>query len=269
MPKVVACIIARTVSQRLPLKVLRDINEGTSMIDFLIQRVKGCSAIDKVYICTSRESVDDIFEDIAKRNNVQIYRGSSDAVIERMIEVGEIEQADIVLRITGDNPFSSIEYVSRQIEFLLQEKLDYVRLVDVPIGVAVEVIKFESLKDCYAKMDPAISEYLMLFLFEPKQYNCGIVKPFENDFSYLSVTVDTPEDLIRAKNIARLCDKQNLLIDIISLLIDESKNEFFPKKAIQAGGKIKYPYGEEITFEQFSNDMQRRKENSKIVRLYE
>ena len=40
MAKIVACIIARTVSQRLPLKVLRDIRNGVSIIELLIDRIK-------------------------------------------------------------------------------------------------------------------------------------------------------------------------------------------------------------------------------------
>ena len=37
--KVVACIIARTTSTRLPLKVLRDAGDGQSILDLLIDRV--------------------------------------------------------------------------------------------------------------------------------------------------------------------------------------------------------------------------------------
>ena len=104
--KVVACIIARTVSKRLPLKVLRDLINGVSMIDFLVQRIKKVSEIDEIYICTSINIVDDILEDVAIRNDIKIYRGSEDEVIERMISVGDLEQADVLLRITGDNPLT-------------------------------------------------------------------------------------------------------------------------------------------------------------------
>lgn len=269
MAKIVACIIARTVSQRLPLKVLRDITTGVSMIEFLIDRIKTISSVDEIYICTSKESVDDIFEDIVIRTGVKIYRGSSDAVIERMIEVGNIEKADFVLRITGDNPFSSVEYVNDQIEFLIQEKLDYVRLVDVPIGASIEVINYEALCDCYSKMDHSVSEYLMLFLFEPNNYRCGIIKPFEQDFSRYSITVDIQDDYIRAKNLVLFCKKDFSLKNIINLLTDDSISDLFPKKEIILNGKVKYPYNQEITFEEFTKDMERRKEESILKNLYE
>lgn len=269
MAKIVACIIARTVSQRLPLKVLRDIRNGVSIIELLIDRIKTISSVNEIYICTSKESVDDIFEDIVIRKGIKIYRGSSDAVIERMIEVGVIENADIVLRITGDNPFSSVEYVDEQIELLIKEKLDYVRLVDVPIGASIEVINYQALCDCYSKMDHTVSEYLMLFLFEPNSYKCGIIKPFKQDYSKFSITVDIQEDFIRAKNLAIFCKNDFSLKNIMNLLTDNSKSDFFPKKEIVSSGMIKYPYNQEITFEEFSRDMNRRKKASFLKNLHE
>ena len=65
--KTIACIIARTVSKRLPLKVLRNVTEQFSVLDFIIQRLKFVNNIDKVYLCTSSEPVDDIMEDVAKK----------------------------------------------------------------------------------------------------------------------------------------------------------------------------------------------------------
>ena len=123
MAKVIACIIARTVSKRLPLKVLRDIYPSISMIEFLISRVKSVNEVSDVYICTSREQEDDILEDVAFRNRVKIYRGSADMVIERMLAVGKIEQADVLIRITGDNPFTAIEYIPTQLSLMQEKKI--------------------------------------------------------------------------------------------------------------------------------------------------
>ena len=153
--KTIACIIARTVSTRLPIKVLRDLTPGTTMIDYLVQRLKTVQRIDEIYICTSSQPVDDVLEDVAIRNGVKLYRGSEDKVIERMIDVGTEEAADVVLRITADNPFTTTEYIDEQIQFVIENELDYARIVEVPIGASPEVIRFSALKDCYAKMDPS------------------------------------------------------------------------------------------------------------------
>src|SRR5690554_3463171 len=141
MSKLVACIIARTTSSRLPLKVLRDNGVGYSVLSTLIRRLKSVKELDSIYICTSNEKVDDIMEDIGKNEGIEVYRGSPDKVIERMIEVGRITNADILIRITADNPLSSVEYIPDQYKLMMAKDLDYVRVVNVPIGATVELIK--------------------------------------------------------------------------------------------------------------------------------
>lgn len=269
MGKTVACIIARTVSKRLPLKVLRDIYSGVPMIDFLIKRVKKVECIDEIYLCTSTEDVDDILEDIAIRNEIKLYRGSPDAVIERMISVGDLESADIVLRITGDNPFTSTEHLNQQILFLKERSLDYVRLINVPLGATAEVISLKALKDCYARMDPNISEYLMLFLFEPKVYKCGVVAITERDYSNLSVTVDTHADLTRARILlTELKLREPLEIKLLDI-IDVFGKVDLPSGVIEPSGMVKLPYDRLISYDEFSADMNRRKDSSLRLNCYE
>lgn len=270
MAKVVACIIARTVSKRLPLKILRDLEPGLSMIDFLVQRVKSVSKIDEIYLCTSTESVDDVLEDVANRNSVKLYRGSADAVIERMLSVGDIEKADVLIRITGDNPLASVEFINQQLQLLEDNNLDYVRVIDVPIGATTEVMTTAALKRCYSIMDPSVSEYLMLFLFEPNTFKCGIIKAFKDDYSSYSVTVDTPDDLIRTKSVLNFLKRKHTEIKLSDLIsIYQNPNVKLPAMKISSGGNIKYPYDKIITFDEFCLDMNRRKENSILIKLYE
>ncbi|RAW01304.1 cytidylyltransferase domain-containing protein [Pseudochryseolinea flava] len=267
MAKTVACIIARTVSTRLPLKVLRNISDQYTMLEFMIQRLKKTRAIDEVFICTSYEPMDEIMEDIAKRNNVSIYRGSPENVIERMLAVGELTNADILMRITGDNPFTSTEYIDKQVALLREKELDYVRLVDVPIGATAEVMTRKALIKCSELMDPSVSEYLMLFMFEPMNFKCGVIKPFEEDHSSITITVDTPEDLIRTKLITSAYEGDPLEItlqQIVKIIIDKE----LPHSRIKGGGQIKLPFGKTVAFEDFSNDMKRRVSQSEMLTMY-
>jgi len=270
--KVVACIIARTVSTRLPLKVLRDFKPHFSMLDFLIQRVKSESTIDKVYLCTSNEVVDDILEDVAIRNGIDIYRGSADKVIERMLSVGEIESADILIRITGDNPFTAVELIPNQVEFLKENLLDYVRISGLPVGATSEVFTNDALIECNQIMDPKYSEYLMVYMFEPKNFETGIIKFLSDDFSEYSLTVDTPDDFQRSKLILDHVTAdgpiQNVSItSIIKVLSDEAID--LPARRFRKGEIVKMPGGKTISFDDFQIDMERRINDSKVLKLYE
>lgn len=272
MSKVVACIIARTVSTRLPLKVLRDFRPHFSMLDFLIQNVKTQNEIDEVYLCTSREPVDDILEDVAARNNVKIYRGSPDQVIERMLSAGEKEDADLLIRITGDNPFTAVEFLPEQIEFLKEYNLDYVRMDDLPIGGTPEVFTFEALKKCNELMDPSLSEYLMMYMFEPENFKTGVVRAFEKSYAEYSLTVDTPGDFERTKIILDELgfdgDMNKIRFSKI-LEILEDENIEMPARKLSGGGMIRMPEGPPVTYETFKKDMRRRIEGSWEKNIYE
>lgn len=268
--KVIACIIARTVSTRLPLKIFRDIGNGTSLLDFLITRIKSVSAIDEVFLCTSQEDVDDILEDVATKNNIRLYRGSANAVIERMLAAGKMASADIVLRITGDNPFTAIEYIGQQINFLIANQLDYVRITDVPIGATAEVISYSALQRCNELMDPSVSEYMMLFLFEPKHFKCGVLKVFPDDYSYLSLTVDTKRDLARARTLINSfanADAINILLRDCIEVLKKTEPAVDLEHSTTAIKTVKLPYGKEMSFEDFRADMIRRKENAQMLNL--
>jgi len=266
MGKVVACIVARTVSQRLPLKVLRDLRPGLSMLDFLIQNVKTQKAVDEIYICTSAETVDDILEDVAIRNNIKIYRGSPDEVIERLLAVGEIEDAEILIRITGDNPFTDASLIAQQVAFLREENLDYVRVADLPIGATAEVFTRAALQKCNTLMDPKVSEYMMLYLFEPKHFGCGIISAYGGrDYSSYSVTVDQPSDLVRTKIILDHIGFTGFADfsfgRVLEVLIDASID--MPARIVKPSGTVKLPFDQVMSYEDFQADMQRRKDHSK------
>ena len=260
--KTIACIIARTVSTRLPLKVLRNVVDNYSMLDFMIQRLKLVKNVDDIYICTSHEIVDDILEDVAKRNSVKIYRGSPDAVIERLISVGNIEKSDNVIRITGDNVFTTVEYLEEQIEIHNKNNLDYTRIVNIPIGATSEVMKLTAVKECYDLIDPAVSEYLLLYMFKPEHYKCGVIniQNIKSSSNY-SVTVDTNNDLERTKKIFELYKSNPLEIRLEEIIEIIDENDL-PNSKIEFAGNVKMPYGEEIPFKEFQTDMNNRIKNS-------
>ena len=262
MSKTVACVIARTVSTRLPLKVLRTVTPGFSMLDFMLQRLKKVRGLDEVYLCTSREAVDDILEDVAEANDVKFYRGSADAVIERIIDVGEQEQASNVIRVTGDNVFTACEYLDQQICIHKQNDLEYTRIVDLPIGATAEVMALDAVKDCYTKIDPAVSEYLLMYMFNPEAYRCGVAKVSGlADFSNLCLTVDTPEDLKRTKELFTLYNGCKLDVSLKNILEILNSHDL-PQSRVAADAELKMPYGKTVSFADFNSDMKARASKS-------
>ena len=260
MTKVVACIVARTVSTRLPLKVLRDLVPGMTMLDFIIKNIQLNASVDQIYLCTSTAPQDDILVDIAERNNIKIYRGSAEDVTERLLSVAHQEQADILVRITGDNPFSSVEYITSQVGFLQERNLDYVRMDKLPIGAGCEVFTTRALEKCVSDMDRSVSEYLMLFMFQPQKFRCGVMHIVGQDFGNHSLTVDMPADLERTKSILSHLNFTNDFkgIKLKHILKVISENTDLPAIKYEPSGDVKLPYGKVIPFTAFKADMNER-----------
>lgn len=263
--KTVACIIARTNSTRLPKKVLKKI-KGKTVIEHIIERVKAVKGIDEIYIATSNNPDDKVLGDIAVKNNIKIYYGSETSVIDRMLDIGKIENADNLIRITGDNIFTDYEILQKVLDCHIENDVEYSRGELLPIGTTAEVININALKRCYNSIDPHKSEYLFYYIFDPTKYKTLVLVPENKKYKneYASLTVDTPDDFERTKFIFDNIDSQLINYkDIIEL----SRLNEIPNFKINDSLSIKLPDMESISYGDFRKIINDRINNS-IIKLY-
>src|SRR5690606_8013393 len=106
---------------------------------------------------------------------------------------------------------------------------------------------------------------------DPNKYRCGIVKPFTEDYSEFSLTVDTLEDLKRfrftMKHFKEHAEHPEE-IKLKEILNFYQNNDSLPALKLSSGGKIKLPYGKTISFEEFKLDMKKRVDESFQLNLY-
>lgn len=262
--KTVACIIARTNSTRLPKKVLRDIN-GIKMIEYIIAKIKQARYVDEIYLCTSVDENDKILLDVAKQNGIKALAGSRDSVIDRMLAVAEIEHAENVVRITGDNIFTDEVYLDMMVKYHQQNTPDYTRTEYLPIGIASEVINVDALKRCHKQINPDESQYLMLYMFQPENFKCQVLIPEDKHKKpEMTFTVDTPADFERTLQLASY-EKHKLLNLNDLLTICESENIF--NSIYKPGGSVRFPANLIFSFKAFRTEMEMRIENSNKVCL--
>jgi len=200
--KVVACIIVRMKSTRLPQKALADLC-GYTMMEQLIRRLKTSKTITKIVVCTSSLTSDAILLEKAKEWGVDGYAGHPEDVLSRLIDVAKIYKADMVLRITGDNPFTDVNNIDRMVVHHIKTSSEYTRTNRLPLGVTAEVMAASMLMKLHNSMpDPNQSEYMSFFAFNPQLFHCEVLKPLANqDRPYYSLTIDYPNDLELARKI--------------------------------------------------------------------
>ena len=97
MRKNIICIIqARLNSNRLPKKVLSDIN-GQPLILRILKRVARSKLISKTYVATGDQNNNKSLIDlINKKTKIPIYCGNDDNVLERYYKIALLEKPDII-----------------------------------------------------------------------------------------------------------------------------------------------------------------------------
>ncbi len=97
----------RTGSSRLPNKsVLKIHNKYT--IEYVIDNLKKSEKTDKIILCTTRKSEDDILCEIAENNNIKVFRGSERNKIRRWYFAAVEYDVDNIVTVDGDDLFFDV-----------------------------------------------------------------------------------------------------------------------------------------------------------------
>jgi len=195
---ILGIIQARMNSTRLPGKVMMNLL-GKPVIWRIYERLKFSKKIDKICICTSTNSSDDIIANYAEKNNLLCHRGSEKDLISRHLGAAKKFNADILVRITSDDPLVDPEVIDELITLLENnKKTDFVsntKIHTYPIGLDVEVFPTKTLEKFIEKSNNKIfHEYFISgYIFEhPDEFHSiglELKKP-----NLLRWTLDYPED---------------------------------------------------------------------------
>jgi len=265
--KVVACVAVRMKSTRLPRKALANI-EGKPMTLRLIERLRVAKTIDNIVICTSTHPDDEILMDSAKKWGVDALAGSEEDVLSRFILASEKYQADLIIRVTGDNVLIDPYIIDRMVYHHIATGADYSRTNGLPLGVTPEVMSAAMLPRLHRLMpDPHQSEYMMLYAFDPEHFHCEVheASPEVNRPHY-SLTVDTPADLELIRRLYIEFPKGKggpNLIDVVALLdkMPDLKTVSDETQIRLPGGEVK-PFGELLKMLSERAELSRRKNRS-------
>jgi spore coat polysaccharide biosynthesis protein SpsF len=193
---ILAILQARTSSSRLPNKVLRPIL-GKAMLLYQIERIQRSKMIDKLVVATSTDISDNSLEKLCKDNDVEVFRGNLNNVLDRYYQCANSYKPTHVVRLTGDCPVIDPRIIDLTIENHLLAESDYTSNTlppTYPDGLDVEVIKFKILKKTwkYAKLPSELEHVTPYIRNHPK------IKKFnlkcEKNLSNHRWTVDERED---------------------------------------------------------------------------
>jgi len=196
---------ARMASSRLPHKVIEKI-EGRPMICIIMDSLKNSKIISKNMVLTSNESTDDEFADLLNKYDIDFLRASQEDVLERYYLAAKKENAEFIVRITGDCPLIDPEIVDEVISQAIKHSADYCSNVGertFPRGYDVEVFTFDVLEKMYHEVtDPIEREHVTIHIRKnPQLYKIHNVSAKNESHPEWRVCVDTNEDLELIKKI--------------------------------------------------------------------
>lgn len=200
----------RYKSTRLPGKAMMMLG-GIPMLSFLLKRLKaGLSENSfKVILATTEKAEDDIVADLGKQEEVEVLRGDENDLLKRYIQCLEVFPADIVVRVTGDNPFTCPEVIECAVNEMIKRKVDYLKCENLPVGGGVDIFSFRLLKqlDKQAK-DLLEREHINLYVLRNKEKFTTYFFKYDGKLAHpsMSITVDTIEDLENIRSILKPSD---------------------------------------------------------------
>jgi len=267
MTKILACITARMQSTRLPGKVLKPI-AGKPMNRYIYERLmRDSDSVHNVCYCIPMGEGNDVLRKTVSEWGAVYQSSANEDVLKNFIDAGDQNNADILLRITGDNIFTSPEYIDAMVDKHLQTNADYSRVQGLPLGMTAEAMNLSMLKDLHNHIDdPAQTQYLLMYAFDPDRYKCTVLEPQKkHNKPFISVTVDTQEDWDRTERILNTYSseewgpKTNKIFEWFEAHQQDVKR-------LEPETEIKMPHGKTVTYQGFLGEMQSRTEKSNYIR---
>ena len=174
---------ARSGSTRLPQKVVLPFYKGQSILQIILERLKGNKQQAPVILATTTAPGDDAVAEMGKAAGVEVFRGSEHNVLQRFIDASGAHDLDGVLRVCADNPFLHLASVETLLEAnFTGDYLSFTLNGEKPtilshIGLFTELTRRSTLLRARASTtDKLYLEHVTNFLYQrPAWFDCALI----------------------------------------------------------------------------------------------
>jgi spore coat polysaccharide biosynthesis protein SpsF (cytidylyltransferase family) len=196
--RVVAIVVARESSTRIPGKALMDLC-GQPVLWHVMQIAKAIRGITDLCVATTDLPIDDSIAALAEAQGINCYRGDAVNVLDRLHGAAEKMKADVIIDIGGDCPLLDPEIISRALADFHASPCDYLCNYEPPTfpeGMDVNIIRKTALEKAWREaLAPSQRIHPFSFLtFHPELF---VIRNFsmEPDLSQYHWSLDFPEDV--------------------------------------------------------------------------
>jgi len=228
--RTVAIIQARMGSTRLPGKVMKTL-AGVPVIKQVFSRVCMIEGLSGVLVATSTLDKDDPLAEYCASEEIPLFRGSEDDVLDRYVKASRQVDADVVMRITADCPFIDPRVSTRVLDLILTnpdcDYADNVTPVTYPNGLDTEVVRRTTLERLWEQCnEPEDREHVLAYIRKHPEAFTTMAVNSPVDYSTHRWTLDRPEDFKMLSELARKLKHLGLFgyhEEILGILDDRDK----------------------------------------------
>jgi len=236
-------ITARLKSQRLPLKIIKELN-GKKVIEHIIERAKQIDNINEIVLCTSSNHQDEPLISLAEKMNISYFLGDEEDVLKRLNDASKLYKLDYFIGITADNPLFSI-YHSNIISNIIQNAdYDFIKIIGLPLGSATYGMNVKALRTICSIKKIIDTEIWGIFIDRPDIFDILTIEAdSEYNRPHYRLTLDYKEDYQMLNHLYSKIPYENTLslINVIEYLDNNPDVAEINKNCIQQDldGRIK------------------------------
>lgn len=211
-------ITVRMKSTRLKKKVLLEY-KNKSILKYLTDRLK-YNFNERIIICTSTHSDDDVLIDFARQENVDYFRGSEDDVLDRYYKTSKSFNIEKCYIVYGDEPFTDIDTMNKNFEMLDVNEAMWIKNDSLPEGTYGYGMTFKGIQYINKhKLSNSLEVWQIMASKMPLK-KINYKTEFKEKFDKVRLTIDYKEDFEVFKSIIdKIGDKyQNISLDELTNL---------------------------------------------------
>lgn len=225
-------IQARTGSTRLPRKMVRTFYNGKSLLEILVNNLKKVEV--PIIVATTLNTNDDCIVDIANAQNVSVFRGDENNVLNRFIEAAKQFNVSKIIRVCADNPLIDIEsllylkssFVNSDADYWCFSTRDFTPTIKTHYGFWAEGVTYDALNKVNCLTTESIfREHVTNYIYSnPSMFHIHY-EPinYELEKINLRLTIDTNVDFELIQRIYSELIKNE--IELNSLIISRFVNK--------------------------------------------
>lgn len=201
--KALGVVQCRLSSTRLPGKALLEL-AGRPVLEWVLLRAQRAERLDRVVLAITDRAADDPLQALGERLGVPVVRGAVENLPARYCLALDRHPADVVVRITADNPLTSPDLVDAAVDWLAAQNLDWCYSGDVPLGTGADAFLAETPRRLAREAtDPGHLEHIVTWFLD-NHLRCRLgCPPLSRALRRpdLRLTLDTPDDLARLRTL--------------------------------------------------------------------